>query len=318
MRHDVAVVMPVRNGARFMIPAIDSVLSQSHGDFVFIIVDDGSTDGTWSILEEYAGRDSRIRLLRQDAKGVAAAMNRGIESTDAELIARMDADDIALPQRLERQIAYLDRNPGIAVVGSFVRIVDATGRFKKKKRFPTAPDDVRQELLHKNPICHPSVLMRRQAVASVGGYDERFPLAEDQDLWLRLSSQFDLANIPEELLEYRDHAGQTTDRRKRRDTYVFSCMVVLKHIFALHDLPPLNFSRDSGFDLDQVADLLGRALSGPNSRAQKDALYYQAARLLRMARRSESMRRMAKEVRWHAARDFKFGFFARDLAYRFI
>jgi hypothetical protein len=206
----IAVVMPVRNGEAFLDEAIASIRAQTFGDIEFIIVDDGSTDGTSRILARHAGQDPRLFLIAQPASGVVAALNRGIEAAAAPLIARMDADDVARPARLERQIAVLQAAPSLALVGSDCEIIDPAGRIRRRDYMPTSGEQIHRMLIDRNCIAHPSVLMRRDAVIGVGGYRAAFLHCEDYDLWLRLDERYELANIGEPLLAYREHGGQVT------------------------------------------------------------------------------------------------------------
>jgi glycosyl transferase family 2 len=206
----ISVVLPVRNGQAFLDEAIGSIRAQSFGDFEFIIVDDGSDDATAEIARRHAAEDPRIRIIAQAPAGIAAALNRGIESASAPLIARMDADDVAMPRRLERQLEALSRYPAAAVIGSSFVVIDRMGRALRSEHVPTRPDEIHAKLEENNCIAHPTVLMRRDAVLGVGGYRRAFLHCEDYDLWLRLAEKYELLNIDEPLLHYREHPGQLT------------------------------------------------------------------------------------------------------------
>jgi glycosyltransferase involved in cell wall biosynthesis len=206
----ISVVLPVRNGQAFLDEAIRSIRAQSFGDFEFIVVDDGSDDATAEIARRHAADDPRIRIIAQAPAGIVAALNRGIETASAPLIARMDADDIAMPRRLERQLEALSRDPSAAVIGSSFVVIDRMGRDLRSVHMPTRPDEIRAKLEESNCIAHPTVLMRRDAVLGVGGYRRAFLHCEDYDLWLRLAEKHGLLNIDEPLLRYREHAGQLT------------------------------------------------------------------------------------------------------------
>ena len=206
----VSVVMPVRDGQTFVDDAIRSIRAQSHHEIEFIVVDDGSRDGTRGILDRHAADDPRIRIIAQPALGVVAGLNHGIEAASGSLIARMDADDIAKPERLARQVTALLQHPKAALVGSGYEVIDGAGRVRRSASVPTSPGDIREALMHGNCIAHPTVLMRRDAVLAVGGYRRAFLQCEDYDLWLRLSERHDLLNIDEPLLQYREHSAQLT------------------------------------------------------------------------------------------------------------
>lgn len=208
----VSVVMPVRDAASYLEAAIESVLAQTLTDIELIVVDDGSRDGSSGIIARHAGRDRRIRVLRHGALGIVAALQAGLASARADLVARMDADDLALPQRLERQVAALRDNPQAAAVGSACEMIDRQGALMWEQRYPASPEAIRRELGTRNCIAHPTVLMRKKAVIEAGGYRAPFALCEDYDLWLRLSEHHDLLNLDEVLLQYRLHPGQSSWR----------------------------------------------------------------------------------------------------------
>jgi hypothetical protein len=202
----VSVLMPVRDGQSVIAKAIESVRSQTYGDLEILVVDDGSTDGTAEILAGLAARDGRIRVERQSPQGITSALRRGFELARGEFVARMDADDIALPDRLERQVDFLDEHPEVLAVGGACIVVDEDGSRDGVIRFPTSPRVVERSLMHLNCLVHPTVTMRREAVVAAGGY--RLDAAEDWDLWLRLSERGPLANLADPVLEYRRHAAQ--------------------------------------------------------------------------------------------------------------
>lgn len=205
--------MPVRNGARYLQAACDSVLSQLPADGEFLIVDDGSTDATPEMLGRLAATDARVRVLRQAGDGLVTALNRGLREARAPLIARMDADDIALPERFARQLAWLAANPGTVALGTGWITIDAAGQTTGTVVPPTSAGAVRTELRIRNCLAHPSVMFRRDAALKIGGYRRALVGAEDYDLWARLSEQSDVENLPEPLLALRLHSHQTTRER---------------------------------------------------------------------------------------------------------
>jgi glycosyltransferase involved in cell wall biosynthesis len=204
----VSVLMPVYNGERFLTDAIDSILHQNFTDFEFVIIDDGSTDASPAILADYAYRDARIRVVRQANAGIVVALNRGLAECRAPLVARMDADDVSLPDRFAAQAEYLTNHPDVVAIGAAFQLMADSGALGPVIRHPVAPKDVACGLRTANRIAHPSVMMRRDPVLALGGYREALRYAEDYDLWARLSVAHKLANHPKCLLRYRVHAGQ--------------------------------------------------------------------------------------------------------------
>ena len=209
------VAMSVYNGARFLAPAIDSVLGQSFVDFEFLVLDDGSTDGTAAIIRDFAARDSRIRPIIRENRGLVASLNQLLAEARAPLVARMDADDICQPQRFERQLAFLADNPDHGVVGCWSVDIDEHGaRWQiEGADHPVTHEDFLHNIRHGGPLlCHPAVMYRRRLVLEQGGYHAAFRHCEDLDLWLRLASVTKLANIPERLIHYRHYTGQVSMR----------------------------------------------------------------------------------------------------------
>jgi glycosyltransferase involved in cell wall biosynthesis len=212
-RTRVSVILPVRNGGSYLPLAVESVLQQTFGSFELLVIDDASSDGSISLLEPMATRDPRLRLLRNPGSGLVAALNFGLSQAQAEFVARMDADDIALPERLSRQVEFLETMPEISVVGTQVAFIDATGILTgEQPSFPTEPKEITRALIARGCVVrHPSVLARKTSLLSVGGYRPACDKAEDYDLWLRLVDGDRIANLPEVLLHYRVHPLQISN-----------------------------------------------------------------------------------------------------------
>lgn len=215
----ISVLMPVRDGERYLGAALASLAQQSLGDFEVIVVDDGSVDGTAAMLAAAAARDPRLRIDRQAGQGVSAALNRALALAQGRFLARLDADDIARPERFAAQAAYLETHPRVAAVGGGYEEIDQDDRPLRAVRPPTEPARIRAILPRTNCIAHPTVMMRRDAILAVGGYRPAFDGAEDYDLWLRLLERWDLANLPELLLGYRRHPHAATLRRVRDSAF---------------------------------------------------------------------------------------------------
>jgi glycosyltransferase involved in cell wall biosynthesis len=198
-----AVLLPVKNGERWLDAAIASIRAQTFTDFELLAIDDGSTDGTAAIIARHASEDSRVLPLANPKRGLVSGLNFGLSRAQAPLVARMDADDIALPTRFERQVARMSAEPDLLVLGTGYFRIDAEGKRTGTVVPPLEPADVAQALQRVNAIAHPTVMMRRDAVVAAGGYREAYLRAEDYDLWLRLAERGKLANLPEPLIEYR-------------------------------------------------------------------------------------------------------------------
>lgn len=208
----VSVTMPVHNGERFVGQAIESILRQTYRELELVVVDDGSTDATPEILAGYAASDDRIVVHTQENAGYVAALNTAAAIGHGELLARLDADDVAEPSRLRRQVDFLDAHPDVAVVGGSLLVIDARGRPFYLATYPPDASDVRAALSDRTPLAHPTVLMRRSVFDAVGGYRTGFPHAEDYDLWLRISSAHELVNLPDIFARYRVHGANASLR----------------------------------------------------------------------------------------------------------
>ena len=204
----VSVLMPAYNAERYIAQAVDSILQQSFPDFEFLIVNDGSTDGTLSILQDYADRDRRIRLVSRpnSGRGVASVRNDLVRMARGELLALMDADDIAVSNRLELQVAFLHDHPEVGAVGGSIIDIDDAGRELIKVDYPLIDAEIQDALLSGRCLmANPTIMTRRSLVLGVGGYREEMLELEDMDLWLRIGEHAQLANLPETLLYYRIH-----------------------------------------------------------------------------------------------------------------
>lgn len=198
MTPPISVVMSVYNGECWLREAVDSALGQTLDDFELIVIDDGSTDSTAEILAGY--RDPRLRVVRQPRAGLTVSLNRGVRLTAAPLVARLDADDVALPERFARQVAFLGAHPEVGLLGTGCHDVDPVGRALRTYRPPEGDSEIRRALIRRNPFVHSSVMLRRAALERAGLYDEALEVAQDYDLWMRISRVTRLANLPEPLV----------------------------------------------------------------------------------------------------------------------
>jgi glycosyltransferase involved in cell wall biosynthesis len=216
----VSVLLPVHNGERFLREAVDSVLGQTLTEIEVLVVDDGSTDGTATQLAAY--RDERLRVVHQAHAGLVSALELATREARAPLLARMDADDVSLPERLERQAGFLKANPSVGLVGCGVEVIDETGRAESAVLLPSADADLRRRLLLRNPLTHGSVVLRREALAEAGGYQAGYGANEDYDLWRRIARRWELAAVSEVLYHYRRHGAAVTrtdpERLRLRDS----------------------------------------------------------------------------------------------------
>jgi glycosyltransferase involved in cell wall biosynthesis len=223
----VSVILPVRNGARFLPEALESIRAQTLREIEILLIDDGSTDRSPEIAREFARRDRRFLVMSQEPRGIASALNTGIQMARGRYVARMDADDVAVPMRIERQVAFLAANPRCVALGSDVEIIDEEGQALGTLASPRRHADIERLLLDvcSNSLIHPSVVMRTDAVRSIGGYRAETYPSEDFDLWLRLSEIGELANLGETLLRYRRHRDAICVRERQRQIVMTSGLV---------------------------------------------------------------------------------------------
>jgi len=235
----VSVVMPVRNGGAWLAAAVDSILAQSCRDLELLVVDDRSDDGA---VEGLSRTDSRLTVIESEGHGVSAAFNTGLEHSRGRFVARMDADDIALPQRLESQLAYLAAHGDVAICGGCVELFAKDGLAGGNRRYQSwlnacrTPAAIRREMFIESPIPNPTALFRREVIETLGGYGDP-PWPEDYDLFLRADAAGMRMGKPEGIvLRWREHEGRLTRTDSRYDREAFFCAKL--HFLAAHRLPP--------------------------------------------------------------------------------
>ena len=202
----ISVVMPVYNCAKYVREAIESILNQTYKDFEFLIINDGSTDETSEILNEYAKKDSRIKIIYQPNSGIVVALNKGLNEAKGEWIFRMDGDDISLSYRFETQIEIIKKNPALVLLGGWYQQINAENIPLEISKCPTAHEDLVRNLeTRRSFFPHSSACFKRDIVLGIGGYRERFRHSEDIDLWLRLAEIGKLSCIDNLVLQLRKH-----------------------------------------------------------------------------------------------------------------
>jgi glycosyltransferase involved in cell wall biosynthesis len=211
----ISVLLSVYNGRLYVQEAVESILSQTLGDFELLIIDDGSKDDSVLILKRLEKQDSRIRLIARENRGLTVTLNELFASSRGEFLARMDCDDVALPHRFAVQIDALRRHPKVVCTGGCFELIDASGRSLTTLRPPTDNAEIQRQVLRGHgAICHPCAMIRRDAMQQIGGYDERYRTAQDLDLWLRLGEVGELANVPETILKFRLHESSVSETRR--------------------------------------------------------------------------------------------------------
>jgi glycosyltransferase involved in cell wall biosynthesis len=204
----ISVVMPVYKGDEYLSEAVDSILNQTFSDFEFIIICDDPTNETRCILDKYQQNDSRMKIYYQERQGLVNSLNRGISLAKGEYIARMDADDVSLPTRFEKQVEFMDNNPEIGISGTWVKLIGKAPEFVLKH--PCDHETIQSSMLFFCTIAHPSVILRRETFCKNGlCYNQDETYAEDYGLWVRAATVLRFANIPQLHLYYRMHDSNT-------------------------------------------------------------------------------------------------------------
>jgi len=239
----VSVLLPVYNAQRYLTDAVNSILYQTYTDFELIIVDDASQDNSWSILQRISNMAPRIQLHRNEKNlGLARTLNIGLTLARGRYIARMDADDIALPQRLKKQVTYLENHPQTGLLGTNIRYIDTKNQFlvphKPKHESPESPVVIRWHLLWHNVIYHPTVMIRACLLANTGyRYDENLVAAQDYDLWTRLLPHCKVARLHEVLVHYRIHETSIS-RAKRQQQHEITGRIVQRELATIANDTP--------------------------------------------------------------------------------
>lgn len=216
----ISVLMPVYNAEKYLAAAVESILNQTFREFEFLMIDDGSTDRSLAILQRYAARDARIRLSSRANTGYVVALNEMLALAQGEFIARMDADDVALPDRFARQVEFLRAHPEVVCVGGAQDWIDEAGRVLFHCDVQETDAEIQQlALTGQTPINHPSALIRRAAMLQVGGYDVELHPAEDLDLWLKLGEVGGLANLKDTVTLYRQHTHSESERHQTKQLH---------------------------------------------------------------------------------------------------
>jgi glycosyltransferase involved in cell wall biosynthesis len=200
----VAVLLPVHNGEATVQSSIQSLAGQTYSGWTLVAVDDASSDATPYLLREFAAGDPRVQVLcNRERLGLAGSLNAAAAATSAQILARLDADDIALPTRLEEQLSFLESHPEVGVLGTGAELIDARGRSLGCAFRPEDHEILTQRIFRENPFIHPSVMLRRTFLEATGGYDVRLRRAQDYDLWLRGYKITRFHNLPRPLIRYR-------------------------------------------------------------------------------------------------------------------
>lgn len=276
------VLVTVYNGERFLAQTLDSVLAQTFANWRLIVVDDQSTDSTAAILADYAARDPRITIVPGPHLGIAAAANAGLAHVTAPLLARLDGDDIALPERLQVQFDFMQRHADVLAVGSNVMLIDENNKRLHRRCAPVGSEKIHAILQTRNCMCHPSSMLRSDTVRKIGGYRAKFRNSLDYDLWLRIAEIGKIENIAQDLLLYRRHAAQVSASGNTHRQTIYSVGAATDFFLRRYGLPGETVIDENNTD-DLATKLVAIYRSNPPP-GDVASLNRHAIRLLRRAR----------------------------------
>lgn len=209
----VSVLMPAYNAEKYIAESIESILNQTFQDFELIIIDDCSSDNTWNIMQEYAKKDDRINIFKNEKNlGIGGNRNRLINLARGKYIVWQDNDDISLPERVEKQYTYMEENIGVGILGGYLQLFNEKENLSVRK-YATDDGSLRKTIFRYSPVAQPATMIRRSCFDEVGGYDFANPLIEDIDMSFRIGSKYKFANLPEIIIKYRQNENSVTFTR---------------------------------------------------------------------------------------------------------
>lgn len=222
--------MPIFNNGEYLNESIESIVLQSYKNFEFIIVDDASCDTSPEILSQWAAKDPRLKVItNKENMGLTKSLNKAIGAARGEYIARQDGDDISLPERFEKQIEFFQKYPEITIAGTFGYIIDKQGAILGKEVLPASSEEIKRDFIKRNPLMHTSVMIKKEILDGVGGYDETFKTSQDYELWSRILRIAKGGNVPLFLVKKRYHLNMISIK-KDRDQLINTILVQKKAI----------------------------------------------------------------------------------------
>lgn len=217
----ISVLMPVYNAEQFLKISIESILNQTFKSFEFIIVDDGSTDNSWKIIQDFSFKDKRIKAFRNKKNlKTTRALNKGLKICKGKYVVRMDADDWSYPKRFEKQFYYMEKNSEVGVSGSAIEVCDNNLKIINKRKYPLTDSHLRKIMFCYSPFAHPATIWRRNLLEKVGGYNENLPLSQDSELYFKIGKIAEFGNLKDILLKLRTHPNSSSfSKDKTQEIY---------------------------------------------------------------------------------------------------
>ena len=212
----ISVIMSVFNNEEYLNESIESIVNQSYKNFEFIIIDDASFDKSSEILKDWSNKDRRVKIITNEENiGLTKSLNKAIKIAQGEYIARQDGDDISLPQRLEKQIIFLEKHPEIKILGTFGYIIDKHGEILGKEILSTSFQEIKSKLIERNPFIHTSVMIKKEIIERVGVYNDKFKTSQDYELWVRILRIAKGENMPLLLVKKRYHVNMISIKKDK-------------------------------------------------------------------------------------------------------
>jgi glycosyltransferase involved in cell wall biosynthesis len=212
----VSVITPAYNAEKHIGAAIESILKQTFRDFEYIILDDNSTDSTLAVIEQYAATDARIVVVKNERNlGIAGNRNKGVSLATGRYIVWQDADDISVPDRIEKQFRFMEAHPETGLLGGFLQFFNDSG-MQSIRKYAATDRELRKKIFLYSPVAQPSAMVRKEALDKAGAYDLRYPPAEDLDMSFRIGMHYEFANLQEPMILYREHSASATATRLKK------------------------------------------------------------------------------------------------------
>lgn len=213
----ISVIMPNYNCEKYLRTSIESILGQTFTNFEFIIIDDGSTDNSWDIIQEYAQNDARIVAIQNPENlKICKTLNRWLEIARGKYIARMDSDDISMPDRFQLQVDFLESHPDVGILWGTMEMMDEKGEVYSRRIYNITDQKIRDKIFRYSPFCHPAIMMRTDILKKSGGYNPELVYAEDYDMYFRIGMHSQFANLTETLIRYRMFEWNSTSKKLKQ------------------------------------------------------------------------------------------------------
>ncbi len=252
MNPEISIVMSVYNGSPYLHESIQSILNQTFTDYEFIIINDGSSDDSLNIIKHYSKYDNRVVVLSHDNIGLTKSLNIAINIAKGKYIARQDADDISLPERLNKQYEWFSNYKDGVLCGTGAYLINSDGELRKKKKYPRSNSIIKSRLFYLNPFIHSSVMFTKKEIIEIGLYNESFKYSQDYNLWCRLSFIGNIGNLNEYLVKHRVHKNSLSFKKTEQQIY-YAALNATEYYYNYYNSKPVLINDDNIlFNYDNV------------------------------------------------------------------